>query len=38
MSHFVTKDVTIVTRKSHHMSWHMILQSLVGIVGKEYID
>jgi len=34
MLYFVTKDVTLFTR----MSWHMMLQSLVGIVGKKYID
>jgi len=34
MSHFVTKDVILVTK----MSWHMMSQSLVGIIGKEYID
>jgi len=39
MSHFVTKkDVTLVTRKSCHMLWHIMSQSLVGIVGKEYTD
>ena len=34
MSHLCHKDVIIVTRKSHHMSWHIISQSLVGIVSK----
>jgi len=34
MSHFVI----LVTKKSHHMSWHMMLQYLIGVMGKEYTD
>ena len=32
--HFVTKDMTLVTKKSQHM----MSQSLVGVIGKECID
>jgi len=36
MSHFVTR--LNVTKKSWHMSQYMLLQGLVGVIGKECID